>query len=115
MAGGALFNNLDYSFTAGYEDGTFEYPDTQPGGGSVALRKQFSYLKSFMQSFDFINMRPDSSIIKNVSSKDASVKILANPGKEYAAHIIGGKNLQLQIALPTNKYAVTWIDPVPGA
>ena len=24
LAGGALFNNLDYSFTAGYEDGTFD-------------------------------------------------------------------------------------------
>ena len=32
MAGGGLFNNLDYSFTVGHEDGTFVYPKTQPGG-----------------------------------------------------------------------------------
>lgn len=114
LAGGALFNNLDYSFTAGYEDGTFTYPETQPGGGSVALRKQLSCLKNFMQSFNFINMRPDSSIIKNISSKDASVKMLSNPGKEYAVHIMNGKNLQLEMALPANKYAITWIDPITG-
>ncbi|MBT4820552.1 MAG: cellulase family glycosylhydrolase, partial [Lentisphaerae bacterium] len=32
LAGGGLYNNLDYSFTVGHEDGTFEYPTTQPGG-----------------------------------------------------------------------------------
>ena len=31
LAGGGLFNNLDYSFTVGHEDGTFRYPATQPG------------------------------------------------------------------------------------
>ena len=32
-AGGGLYNNLDYSFTAGHEDGTFALPEQQPGGG----------------------------------------------------------------------------------
>src|SRR5262249_25684699 len=40
VAGGGLFNNLDYSFTADHEDGTFIYPQTQPGGGSTVLRRQ---------------------------------------------------------------------------
>ena len=35
IAGGGLYNNLDYSFTADHEDGTFQYPDTQPGGGNA--------------------------------------------------------------------------------
>ena len=34
LAGGGLFNHLDYSFTAGHEDGTFVYPAKQPGGGN---------------------------------------------------------------------------------
>ena len=34
IAGGGLYNNLDYSFAAGHEDGTFEYPASQPGGGN---------------------------------------------------------------------------------
>ena len=44
IAGGGLYNNLDYSFAAGYEDGTFEYPASQPGGGSKALRRQLKIL-----------------------------------------------------------------------
>src|SRR5206468_4509362 len=40
LAGGGLYNNLDYSFVAGQEDGTFRYPRTQPGGGGRALRRQ---------------------------------------------------------------------------
>ncbi len=35
LAGGGLYNNLDYSFTVGHEDGTFVFPSTQPGGGGV--------------------------------------------------------------------------------
>ena len=40
IAGGALYNNLDYSFAVGHEDGSFVYPDTQPGGsgGVVSSR-----------------------------------------------------------------------------
>ena len=44
IAGGGLYNNLDYSFAAGHEDGTFEYPASQPGGGSRALRRQLKIL-----------------------------------------------------------------------
>ena len=35
LAGGGLYNNLDYSFTVGHEDGTFRFPSTQPGGGGA--------------------------------------------------------------------------------
>src|SRR5437660_1561495 len=45
MAGGGLFNNLDYSFTVGHEDGTFVYPKTQPGGGNPEFRKQMKALQ----------------------------------------------------------------------
>src|SRR5207245_1291348 len=58
LAGGGLYNNLDYSFVAGQERGTFIYPDTQPGGGSVALRRQLHILQKFISSFDFIKMKP---------------------------------------------------------
>ena len=114
LAGGGLFNNLDYSFVAGFEDGNFKYHKDQPGGGSVALRNQLSILKNFIATLNFIHMQPDSSVIKDASSKEASIKILSNNGKEYAAHIKGGNNLQLQLALPSNTYKVMWIDPLSG-
>ena len=49
LAGGGLYNNLDYSFAVGHEDGTFAYPSTQPGGGSRALRRQLKVLRDFMR------------------------------------------------------------------
>src|SRR5258708_7584440 len=64
IAGGGLFNNLDYSFTAGHEDGTFVYPETQPGGGSPALRRQYGLLKQLIQRFAFLHMRPDNQLVR---------------------------------------------------
>jgi hypothetical protein len=45
-AGGALYNNLDYSFTAENEDGSFVVAPGQPGGGGEKLRSQLSKLKA---------------------------------------------------------------------
>ncbi len=64
LAGGGLYNNLDYSFVAGEEAGTFAFPPTQPGGGGVAFRAQMKTLRDFINGFDFIKMRPDISAIK---------------------------------------------------
>ena len=64
LAGGGLYNNLDYSFAAGEEDGTFAYPASQPGGGSRALRRQLKILSDFINGFDFIRMSPDNAVIK---------------------------------------------------
>ena len=64
VAGGGLYNNLDYSFAAGHEDGTFVYPATQPGGGNRAFRRQMKILSDFINGFDFVRMTPDNSVIK---------------------------------------------------
>ncbi len=58
LAGGGLFNNLDYSFTAGHEDGTFAYPLTQPGGGGPSFHRQLAVLVKFMNDLDFIHLKP---------------------------------------------------------
>ncbi len=34
MAGGALYNNLDYSFTVGHERGDFQYPRNRPAAAA---------------------------------------------------------------------------------
>ena len=87
IAGGGLFNNLDYSFTAGKEDGTFQYPDTQPGSGNPAFRKQLSYLRDFIYGFDFLKMKPDNSIIKGGVPKGVTARALVQPSKAYAVYL----------------------------
>jgi hypothetical protein len=64
LAGGGLYNNLDYSFAVDWEDGTFIYPAKQPGGGNREFRRQMQILQEFISSFDFIRMKPDNSTIE---------------------------------------------------
>src|SRR5678816_3549818 len=76
VVGGGLFNNLDYSFTAGHEDGTFIYPESQPGGGSTALRQEYGYLGKAIGQLDFIHMQPDQGVVKAELPEGASVRAL---------------------------------------
>jgi len=87
LAGGGLFNNLDYSFVAGREDGTYVFPATQPGNGSPAFRKQLKTLHDFLKSFDFIKMRPEPDFIRKGLPPGARAYALAQPGAAYAAYI----------------------------
>lgn len=87
VAGGGLYNNLDYSFTVGHEDGTFAYPSTQPGGGAASLRKQLRILRDFIYGFDFVKMRPDNSIIKDGAPQGMTARALVERGKAYAIYL----------------------------
>ena len=100
LAGGGLYNNLDYSFTAGYENGTFKYPDTQPGGGSAALRKQLGYLKNFLNGFDFLKMQPDSTIIASNFALYKKSQVLAEAGRQYAVYVFGKGPFDLELSIP---------------
>src|SRR5258706_4985580 len=64
MAGGGLFNQLDYSFSEGYENGQ-DTGYTAPGGGSPNLRRQLVILKHFFDKLNFVKLHPDQSIIKS--------------------------------------------------
>ena len=41
VAGGAIFDHLDDSFTTDHEDGTAKVLDPTPGGGGRTIRRQF--------------------------------------------------------------------------
>jgi hypothetical protein len=124
MAGGAHYNNLDYSFAVGHEDGSFRVPGDQPGGGSAALRSQLKTLHEFMRQFDFIRMKPDATVAT------APARVLSEPGKQYAiyvhhAEVRGGERPRvtvrttrqqttLGLQLPPGNYTATWWDPKNG-
>lgn len=114
LAGGALYNNLDYSFTATHENGTYEYPENQPGGGSTELRMQLGHLKKFVDEFDFIKMKPDRSFISRGLPAGARAHVLAEPGMQYAAYILKGSHVALEVTLPAGTYSVGWMNPVTG-
>lgn len=114
LAGGGLFNNLDYSFTAGKEDGSYHYPSTQPGGGSTTLRFQLGILKSFIQRFDFIKMKPDENFIKSRMDGKAAYHILSEKGVQYAVYLSGSTQNHLTVSLPEGHYATAWSDTKTG-
>ena len=114
LAGGGLYNNLDYSFTAAHENGTFIYPQNQPGGGSLLLRKQLGYIQKFMASFEFIKMQPDSTVITNNLPGPEKRYVLAWQQKQYAVYISGGRQAKLEMVIPKGNYTVEWLNPVTG-
>lgn len=127
LAGGGLYNNLDYSFTPKHPDGTFlDYQS--PGGGSPDLRKQLGILKRFLEGFDFLRMRPDDKVIRQVSG-DLSARALAEPARAYAVYLhvpLPNKpkkmeevlrdrvEARLVLDLPAGKYRAEWVDTKTG-
>ena len=114
LAGGALYNNLDYSFVAGYEDGTFRYHAKQPGGGTPELRGQLRILRDFINAFQFVRMHPDNSLIKGGVPSNGRLHCLVEAGKQYAVHVVGGERTDLTIDLPAGRYRAEWINTKTG-
>lgn len=120
IAGGGLYNNLDYSFTAQHEDGTFVYPAKQPGGGNPAFRKQMRILVDFLNGFDFVKMAPDNRCIKTHAPAGGTARALTEPGKAYAIYVRapkdqkGAGSASLEIELPGGRYAAEWLDTKRG-
>jgi hypothetical protein len=127
LAGGGLYNNLDYSFTPGHPDGTLsDY--TSPGGGSPALRRQLRVLKDFIEGFNFVAMRPDDEVVRS-AEPELSTWALSEPGKAYAVylhvpvpkkprnladHLRKGVQAALVVRLPKGTYRAEWIDTKSG-
>jgi len=114
VAGGGLYNNLDYSFCVGHEDGTFTVKDPTPGGGGPKLRKQLRHLAEFLGRFDFIRMKPMPTVVKGGVPKQEGFQVLAEPGKQYAIYLRSVKDVAMQVDLPKGKYQGEWLDAMTG-
>jgi hypothetical protein len=131
IAGGGLYNNLDYSFAAGFEDGTFQYPASQPGGGSRALRRQLKILSDFINGFDFVRMAPDNTVVTGGTPPGGSARALVEPGRAIAIYlrkkgasskdapaavpVEPGTSSSLQVALPAGEWRGEWVDTTTGS
>jgi hypothetical protein len=128
-AGGALFNNLDYSFTAENEDGSFVVAPGQPGGGGENLRNQLKLLKDVFGELDFIHMKPSNHLLKNSPDGNATLRILAEEGEQYLLYLNNSKTgkkinsesegeivaiYEVLLELPAADYKGEWIDPESG-
>ncbi|MBS1833560.1 MAG: cellulase family glycosylhydrolase [Acidobacteria bacterium] len=132
LAGGALYNNLDYSFTVGHEDGSYVYPATQPGGGTANLRKQLRLLRQFFDALPLLEMKPDEKLLAgNERSEIVSSRALSNGKSTWAIYAHTGKafpgykpgygvwsrklTTRLIVDLPAGDYEVQWWLPLESA
>jgi hypothetical protein len=107
LSGGGLYNNLDYSFVVGFEDGTWPIPDGNPGWGGPAFRKQLIILKDCLYSMPFVKMKP-------LPTDRNEIFGLAEKGRNYLVYM-GQENVSsLPIELPSGTYSIRWISPVTG-
>ena len=112
LAGGGIFDSLDYSFTAGHEDGSDTEPNG-PGGGSPALRQQLRVLSDFLHALPLVDMAPDSTAVKH--SAGAHVHALSAAGRQYAMYFEGSGPMEVTLELPAGAYGAEWIDTRTGA
>jgi len=120
MAGGAIFNNLDYSFTADDEDGSFVVEKGQPGGGGKILRNQLKILAEFMKGVDYINMSPlDEKRLRLTGAGNKSIRALAKGENQFAAYINRRDTVRsalgIEINLTAGSYKLTMVDTTSPA
>ena len=132
IAGGGLFNNLDYSFAVGHEDGTFAFPASQPGSGGPGLRRQLRVLAEFIRRYDFVHMKPDDAVIAAATPEGGAARALVDPGgKAMAIYVLSERPkdktgapaqpvsgaaaiTRLSIKLPEGVWQARWLDTKTG-
>jgi hypothetical protein len=123
IAGGALYNNLDYSFTVGHEDGSSQVPASTPGGGSATLRRQLGLLHEFLDYIPFLRMAP-ADVVR--APQGVSARALAEPGSVYAVYVHQGRPVKdakpaytvdstrasrtIELLMPRGDYSAEWRD-----
>jgi hypothetical protein len=115
LAGGGVFNLLDWSFTAEHETGTLSFPANEAWRGSEELRTEIRVLKEFMETLALEDMRPISDIIRGGIPAGAEAWVLGDPGVAYAIYVLGGESVDLMLDLPMGSYWAEWIDPRTGS
>ncbi len=113
LSGGGLFNNLDYSFFVGYEDGSGE--NQAPGGGSETLRQQLKSLSDFLHSFDLETLNPFPTCIH--SSPGLIPYILSDKFATYAIYLraVGTENSTLELATGDGTFRIQELNTLTGS
>jgi hypothetical protein len=114
LAGGALYNNLDYSFTVGHEDGSYPIDEGTPGWGHTQFRKQLKIMKEFIESYDFIRMKPDNAVLSASDALPGTFQVLSETGKQYAIYMEKPQSPVIKLQIPDGVYQVKLLNPISG-
>lgn len=112
LAGGGLYNNLDYSFFVGKENGTGS--NEAPGGGSTSFRSQLKILSELIHSLDLKKVSPAKDLI--YGSPGILSSALHDGSGGYLIYLIaaGKANSKLKMNIETGSYSIQMISPITG-
>ncbi len=111
LAGGGVFDNLDYSFSVGHEDGKDTEPNG-PGGGSVELRRRLRILSDFLKDLPLVEMAPDAKTVKHADG--VITHMLSSSKGVHAVYLDGDGPTDMMLDLPAGDYEVVWVDVLTG-
>ena len=112
LSGGGLFNNLDYSFYPGHEDGLGE--NSAPGGGSAALRRQLQVLSEFLNSFELEKLQSCYDCV--LKSPGLIPYVLSEKDQIYAVYLraVGTSHTEFQLKTGNGTYEVQTLNTLTG-
>jgi hypothetical protein len=113
LSGGALFNQLDYSYSVRSPAGR-DSVGTSPGGGGVALRAQFRVLHEFLQQIDVTRLQPDYSVVKAAPGTLTWAMSDAQTRWVVYCETLATKPYPLTLNLPAGRYTAQWKDAQSG-
>lgn len=113
LSGGGLYNNLDYSFTAGNEGGDWTIPESNPGWGGPAFRKKLSILVETMKQVPYVEMEFTDSLFES-ESPTLKQYGLQKPGEVYLIFLEGYKHEALVPNVAEGEYEVIFINVRSG-
>ncbi|MGE5054510.1 MAG: hypothetical protein ACM3WP_10130 [Acidobacteriota bacterium] len=111
LSGGGVFDNLDYSFSVGDEDGK-DREANGPGGGSPELRRRLRILSDFLRDLPLVEMAPDFDTVQQAGG--VVTHMLSSHTGEYAMYVDGDGPAEIRLKLPPGKYSGSWVDAITG-
>jgi len=116
LEGGAVYNNLDWSFAN--DDmtgmGLNSYGRRQSG---QKVRHQLEILQQNLRDFNFVKAKPLDSTYKRGLTDGINLYGLGINGEDYMFYWIKTKEVSLpdwDCPLPAGKYMIKWMDPATG-
>ncbi len=120
VGGGSSFNNLNGVFSV--SDPSGKASENKP------VLETMGNLKHFIDSFEFVKMRPDHNIVVSGLASGVHHHAMSEPGKQYALYhhhsklkpyvyqaIPGPYRERIVLGLSAGSYRSEWIDPLTGA
>jgi hypothetical protein len=121
-SGGSLFNNLDYSFSPGRENG-LDTANIAPGHGSPAFRQSLRVLRNLLetghpdgkisgQRWKPETLRPDQKSVR--AAYGADVYGVSDGSNQWVMYLEGYQTMTLSLSLPKGVYEVSWFSVFDG-